>query len=52
MISSSAKTFASPLYQNIYEKLCKTDIDYVVKHSSILAAANVITVCHNVLSPE
>jgi len=35
----------------VFEKLNKTDIDQIVKQSSILSAATVISVCHTKLPP-
>lgn len=40
-----------PLFDAVFEKLSKTDIDQIVKQSSIMSAATVITTCHNVLKP-
>jgi hypothetical protein len=36
----------------VFEKLNKTDIDQIVKQSSILAIATSISVCYSVLLPE
>lgn len=51
-ISSSQATIASNLYDLITLKLEKVDIDQDVKSCSIIAAANLVAVCHTVLSPS
>ncbi len=41
-----------PLYDAIFAKLNKVDIDQEVKTRSIIAAADLVSVCNNVLTPD
>jgi cullin-associated NEDD8-dissociated protein 1 len=50
-ISSSQASLAQSLYDLITVKLDKVDIDQDVKSCSIIAAANLVAVCHTVLQP-
>jgi len=44
--------FVKPFFAAIFAKLVKTDIDQEVKKRSIVAAADLISVCSNVLSQD
>jgi len=49
VISPTFQQVVQPLYSQIKEKLVKTDIDQEVKQCSIIAMANLVTVCHKSL---
>lgn len=52
IIAGAFQSVVQPLYIGIKEKLVKTDIDQEVKQCSIIAIANLVTVCHKLLTKQ
>jgi hypothetical protein len=50
--NSEFKSLINPLYDAVYSKLCKHDIDQEVKQLSIIAAADLVSCCHSQLAAK
>ena len=50
-IKAEFSKYSVSLYDAVLDKLAKTGIDTDVKSNAILCAANLVSVCHPVLSP-